>query len=89
LGCLGFLLGLATPRLVMVILWIFTDYLGRAYDNVIIPIAGFFLLPTTTLTYAVAENRYGGVEGMGVVVVIIGVALDLGIWGNGRGVFSD
>jgi hypothetical protein len=73
----------------MVILWIFTDYLGRAYDNVIIPIAGFFLLPTTTLTYAVAENRYGGVEGMGVVILIIGVALDLGIWGNGRGIFKD
>ena len=89
MGCLGFLLGLATPRLVMIILWIFTDYLGRAYDNVIIPIAGFFLLPTTTLTYAVAENRYGGVEGMGVVVVIIGVALDLGIWGKGRGAFKD
>jgi hypothetical protein len=72
----------------MIILWIFTNYLGRAYDSAIIPIAGFFLLPTTTLTYAVAENRYGGLEGMGVVVVIIGVALDLGIWGNGRGAFN-
>ena len=88
MGCLGFLLGLATPRLVMIILWIFTDYLGRAYDNALLPIAGFFLLPTTTLTYAVAENRYGGLEGMGVVVVIIGVALDLGIWGSGRGAFN-
>jgi hypothetical protein len=73
----------------MIILWIFTDYLSRAYDGFIIPLAGFFLLPTTTLTWAVAENRYGGFEGMGIVVVIIGVALDLGIWGNGRGIFSD
>jgi hypothetical protein len=87
-GCLGFLVGLATPRLVMVILVIFTDYLGRAYDGLIVPLLGFFLLPTTTLTYAIAENETGGPEGWGLVLVIVGVLLDLGIWGGGRGVFN-
>jgi hypothetical protein len=87
-GCLGFIFGLATPRVVMVILWIFTDYLGRAYDSIIVPLLGFFFLPTTTLTYAIAENETGGLRGWGLVLVIIGVLLDLGIWGSGRGIFN-
>jgi hypothetical protein len=87
-GCLGALLGLAMPRVVMVILWIFTDYLGRAYEGVIIPLLGFFFLPTTTLTYAIAENETGGFEGWGAVLIIVGVLFDLGIWGGGRGLFN-
>jgi hypothetical protein len=87
-GCLGFIFGLATPRVVMVILWIFTDYLGRAYDGIIVPLLGFFFLPTTTLTYAIAKNETGGLRGWGLVIVIIGVLLDLGIWGSGRGIFN-
>lgn len=88
MGCLGFLVGLAMPRVVMVILWIFTDYLGRAYEGVILPLLGFFLLPTTTLTYAIAVNEAGGPEGWGLALVVIGVVLDLGLWGGGRGVFN-
>jgi hypothetical protein len=85
---LGFILGLATPRFVMVVLWIFTNYLGRAYDGIIVPLLGFFFLPTTTLTYAIAENETGGLKGWGLVLVIIGVLFDLGIWGSGRGIFN-
>ena len=85
---MGALLGLAMPRVVMVILWIFTDYLGRAYEGVIIPLLGFFFLPTTTLTYAIAENETGGFEGWGAVLIIVGVLFDLGIWGGGRGLFN-
>lgn len=88
MGCLGFILGLATPRFVMVVLWIFTNYLGRAYDGIIVPLLGFFFLPTTTLTYAIAENETGGLKGWGLVLVIIGVLFDLGIWGSGRGIFN-
>jgi hypothetical protein len=86
-GCFAFVVGLATPRLVMLVLWIFTDYLGRAYEGVVLPMLGFFLLPTTTLTYAVAENESGGLQGWGILIVVIGVVLDLGMWGSGRGLF--
>jgi lipopolysaccharide/colanic/teichoic acid biosynthesis glycosyltransferase len=44
----------------MVVLWLFTDYLARAYDEFVVPLLGFFLLPTTTLAYAVAHNEVGG-----------------------------
>lgn len=88
MGCLASILVLATPRFVMVVLWIFTSYLSRAYDGWVVPLLGFFLLPTTTLAYAIAENETRGLKGWGLVLVVVAVLLDLGVWGGGRGVFS-
>jgi len=85
--CVAVLFVLAMPRFVMVLLWIFSDYLSRAYDGFILPLLGFFFLPTTTLTFAVAENEAGGFQGWGLILVILGVLLDLGVWGGARGVF--
>jgi hypothetical protein len=84
------ILGLITPRLIMVLLWLFSDYLSRAYDGWLLPLVGFFLLPTTTLSYAIAENSMHGVRGLGLVLVIVGLLVDLGILGSsrGRGVFK-
>ena len=81
--------GLLTPRFIMVLLWLFGDYLSRAYDGWLLPLLGFFLLPTTTLCYAIAENSMDGMRGLGLVLVIIGVLVDLGVIGSsrGRGVF--
>jgi hypothetical protein len=85
------IVGLITPRLIMVVLWLFSDYLSRAFDGSwLLPLIGFFLLPTTTLTYAIAENSMDGMRGLGLVLVILGVLVDLGILGSsrGRGVFK-
>src|SRR4051812_49134825 len=51
MGCLLALLALISPRLVLVVLWIFDDVLSRAFDSWILPLLGFFLLPWTTLAY--------------------------------------
>ena len=88
MGCIVAALVLAMPRFVMVVLWLFTGYLGRAYDGWIVPLAGFFLLPTTTLAYAVARNETNGVRSWGAVLVVVAVLVDLGIWGRGRGAFK-
>ena len=88
MGCFAAVLILLTPRFVMVLLWLFTNYLSRAYGGFLIPLLGFFLLPTTTLAYAIAQNQAGGVRGWGLVVVIVAAVLDLGLWGQGRGVFK-
>ena len=86
MGCLIFLLVLFVPRTIMVVLWLFSDYLSTAFGTWVWPLIGFFVLPTTTLAYAVAQNRYGGVEGVGLLLVILGVLIDLGaIGGGGRG----
>lgn len=88
MGCLGAIFVLGAPRFVMVVLWVFTDYLGRAYDGWVLPLIGFFALPTTTLAYAVALNQTDGLRGWGVALFIFAVLIDLGVWGSGRGVFS-
>jgi hypothetical protein len=87
--CLFAALALLMPRLVMVVLWLSGDYLSTAFGTWIWPLLGFFLLPTTTLAYAIAENAFGGPSGWGLVVLILGVAFDLGLLGSarGRGIF--
>lgn len=87
MGCLIALAVLLLPRTIMVVLWLFSDYLSTAFGTWLWPLIGFFLLPTTTLAYAVAENRYDGIAGVGLVLVILGALLDLGaLGGGGRGV---
>lgn len=82
--CLLGLFGLITPRVVIVLLVIFTDYIGRAYDSFLWPLLGFFFLPTTTLAWAWAINTRGEVAGVHLIIVVVAVLLDLGIIGSGR-----
>ena len=79
LGCLA----LATPRLVIVAVWLFSDYLGRAYHGWLWPVLGFLFMPLTTLAYAWAINSAGSVEGFRLVVVVLAVLIDLGMIGGG------
>jgi hypothetical protein len=83
MGCLIALLGLITPRFVLVMLWLFTNYLNRAFDSFILPFLGFLFLPTTTLAYAVAQNAFNGLRGFGLVLLILGILIDLGVIGSG------
>jgi hypothetical protein len=85
MGCFLALMGLITPRAIMVFLWIFTDYLSRAFHSFLWPLLGFVFLPTTTLAYAVAQNSLDGLHGWGLVIFVLGVLLDFGIIGGSRG----
>ncbi len=81
--CVLILLGFFTPRIVLFILWLFTNYLSRAFDGFVLPLLGFVFLPATTLAYAIAQNELGGLNGLGIVVVLIGLAVDIGLLGGG------
>ena len=74
MGCLLPLFALATPRFILVVLWLFTDYLSRAYENFWLPLLGFIFLPTTTVGYAIAQNMFDGVRSWGLVIVLFGLA---------------
>jgi hypothetical protein len=77
-GCLA----LMAPRFAIVLVVVFSDYIGRAYESVLWPFLGFLFLPLTTLAYAWAINSRGSVEGLQLVVVVIAVLLDLGLVGG-------
>jgi hypothetical protein len=90
--CFVGLFGFLAPRFIIVILWLFTDYMSRAYTTWIVPTIGFFILPTTTIAYAIAKNafstRSGGIEAAGIVVIVFGILIDVGLIGSGRGVWK-
>ena len=82
--CLVGVIALVFPRLVLALIWLFSGYLGRAYETMLWPLLGFLFLPLTTLAYAFAINSNGSVEGIYLVVVVIAVLIDLGLIGGGR-----
>ena len=82
LGCLA----LIFPRVVIVLLVIFSDYLGQAYQSLLWPLLGFVFMPLTTLAYAWAWHGTGGhISGLHLVAVVIAVLVDLGIIGGNAG----
>ncbi len=80
--CCIALIALLAPRLAIVLVVLFSDYIGTAYQSVIVPLLGFVFLPLTTLAYAWAIHSRGSVEGFQLVIVVLAVLIDLGIVGG-------
>jgi hypothetical protein len=73
------------PRLFILGFWLFGSQLGRAFDTWIVPVAGFFLAPSTIFAYAVMWSvNSDDVTGLEWLVVALGVALDLWMWALSR-----
>jgi hypothetical protein len=71
------------PRVAMVAMALFSNYLGRAFGgDILMPLAGWLFLPWTTLAYAWAINSRGEVAGLQAIVVVVAVLVDLGIVGG-------
>jgi hypothetical protein len=71
------------PRLILALLFLFGDYLGQAYQTVLWPVLGFFVMPYTTLAYAWAwHSGSGSVQGFGLFVVILAVLADFSTHGG-------
>jgi hypothetical protein len=82
-GCLVVLFALISPRLALFFLWLFSDLLSRTFDSWFVPLLGFFLLPWTTLAYAVmwsaSSNQVSGFEWF---LVILAFLVDLGSYAS-------
>jgi hypothetical protein len=70
------------PRFAIILVVIFSDYIGRAYETVLWPFLGFLFMPMTTLAYAWAIHSRGSVAGLQLAVVVLAVLIDLGIVGG-------
>jgi hypothetical protein len=76
------ILGIAFPRAVLLLLFFLTNFLGRAYHGLLIPVLGFFFLPLTTLIYAWIVNSGASAQGLYLVAIIICAMVDLGLIGQ-------
>lgn len=65
-------------------LWLFSDMLSRAFESWFVPFLGFFLLPWTTLAYAVMWSSSRGVVGFEWFIVVLAFVFDLGSYAQGN-----
>jgi len=82
--CLLLILFLAFPRIALLLLFTFSNYLQRAYHGLILPLLGFLFLPLTTLVYAWMVNTGQPTTGVNLLILIIAVVIDLGGIGGGE-----
>ena len=81
--CLLVIVLLAFPRVVLVLMFLMSNYLQRAYHDLIVPILGFLFLPLTTIVYAWLVNSHLPLEGINLIYLIIAVIVDVGGLGGG------
>ena len=82
--CLVALLALISPRLALFAIFVFSNLLSRAFDSWLVPLLGFFLLPWTTLAYAVMWSSSDQVAGFEWFIVILAFVFDLGSYAGGK-----
>jgi hypothetical protein len=83
MGCLVLIVFLAFPRVALLLLFFFSNYIERAYHNLLIPLIGFIFLPLTTLAYAWMTNTHQPIAGLNLILLIVAVVIDLGTIGGG------
>lgn len=81
--CLLLILFVAFPRVALVLIFLFSNYLQRAYHGLLIPLVGFLFLPLTTLAYAWMVNTGLPTTGTNLLILIVAAVIDLGGLGGG------
>ena len=74
--CLFALVAVLSPRLALLLLWLFSPWVDKAFAGFFLPLLGLIFLPWTTLMYTIVWSA-GGVHGANWIAVALGVFLDL------------
>ena len=83
--CLFALIALATPRLVIILLWVFSSWFNGLFSTPLWPILGFIVLPTTLLWYTAVLHWWGGMWSLWPIVgIVIALMIDLSPAGGRR-----
>jgi hypothetical protein len=83
--CIMVILVLAFPRVILVLMALFSNYLDRAYHGLLLPLLGFFFLPLTTIAYAwLVNSGRPPLEGINLLILIVAVIIDAGGLGGGE-----
>ncbi|WP_436778154.1 hypothetical protein [Yinghuangia sp. YIM S09857] len=76
-GCVFALLAALSPRLALILVWLFTNLVDRAWAGILVPLLGVIFFPFATLMYVLAYRPATGVTGVGWALVAIGFVVDL------------
>ena len=77
MACLFAIVGAFAPRLAFILLWIFTNIVGQAFNSAVLPILGLIFLPFTTLFYVLVFHTLGQSNIWGWLLILIGFLLDM------------
>jgi hypothetical protein len=71
------LIAIFSPRLALLLVWLFTNYVDRAFAGWILPLLGLLFAPWTTLFYVLVDVAPGPIHVAGWILVGLGVLMDL------------
>ena len=76
--CLMVLFALFVPRVVIALLWLFTQWFSGIFAIALWPVLGFIFLPTTLLWYTAVQHWFGGRWTLWPIVgIVIALLIDL------------
>ena len=82
--CLLLIILVGFPRVALVLLWLFSTYLQRAFHGgLLLPVLGFIFLPLTTIVYAWEIISGMPSSGINLLWLLLAVIIDLGGLGGG------
>jgi hypothetical protein len=74
--CLFLLIALITPRVLIVLLWLFTTWFRGIFSIALWPVLGFIFLPTTLVWYTAVQHWF---DGQWTLFPIVGLVIALAI----------
>ncbi|GJM35140.1 MAG: hypothetical protein DHS20C18_41410 [Saprospiraceae bacterium] len=79
------LLALIFPRLLIIVLWLFTDWFDKVIGNILYLLLGLIFVPVGTLWYGFVMHYMGGAwDALAVVGMVIALAIDFGAFNSSR-----
>jgi hypothetical protein len=78
MACLLVILALAAPRVVLALVWFFSNWFQGMFPSLLWPVLGFIFLPTTLLWYSAVQHWYGGQWTLGPIIgLVIALLIDV------------
>lgn len=69
------------PRAALFFMWLTNDRISAAFEGIVLPLIGFFLMPWTTLIYTLVSPN--GLNIFDVIFLVMAIGADIGAWGGG------
>ena len=79
MGCLLPIIAIFMPRVALVLIYLFTNWIEQSFQTLLWPLLGFLLMPYTTLAWmCVMLFNARQMSGIWIIVLVVAVVMDLG-----------